>query len=175
MYATRPSSCFPPRPLAAATCIDESRAAFVAARDHYPTAVAGQLLPDAIYTLLPKDFPEDRLLVHEVANVPPGNPCNVQRFRRKPVAIRASLRRSPADPVCEFRLRFVARSLQAIRFQCRFAQTPAVCRRRREEMNVVSACRRMERLHIRIGDFAAQLTGADRTPFPQPFEWDIAW
>src|SRR5262245_56333295 len=98
MHTNRPISCFQPHPLAAATGIDESRDAFVGAREHNPTAVAGELLADAIDALLPKTLAEDRLLVHEVANVPPGNPCDVQRFRRKSVPIRPSVCRSPADP-----------------------------------------------------------------------------
>src|SRR5262245_36932992 len=72
MHTNRPSSCFQPHPLAAATGIDQCRDAFIVARDHYPTTVAGELLPDAIDTLLPKQLAEDRLLGHEVANVPPG-------------------------------------------------------------------------------------------------------
>src|SRR5262245_13621265 len=102
MHANRPGPCFQPHPLATATSVDESRDAFVAARNHHPTAVAGQLLLDTVETLLPKTLPEDRLLVHEMANVPPGNPGYVQRLRRKAISIRSSLRRSPAHPICEF-------------------------------------------------------------------------
>src|SRR5262245_25916895 len=102
MNANRPGPCFQPDPLATATSVYESRDAFVAARNHHPTAVAGQLLLDTVETLLPKPLPEDCLLVHKVANVPPGNSGNVQRLRRKPIPIRSSLGGSPAHPICEF-------------------------------------------------------------------------
>src|SRR5262245_64542947 len=102
MNANRLGPCFQPDSLATATSVYESRDAFVAARNHHPAAVAGQLLLDTVETLLPKRLPEDRLLIHEMANVPPGNPGNVQRLRRKAVPIHASLRRRPAYPICEF-------------------------------------------------------------------------
>src|SRR5262245_6090776 len=102
MNANRLGPCFQPHPLATATSVYESRDAFVAARNHNPTAIAGQLLLDTVETLLPKTLPEDRLLVHEMANVPPGNPGNIQRLWRKPIPMRSFLRRSPAHPICQF-------------------------------------------------------------------------
>src|SRR5262249_57113233 len=101
MHGNRPGPCFQPHPLATATSVYESRDAFVAARNHHPTAVAGQLLLDTIETLLTKPLPEDGPLVHEMTNVPPGNPGYIQRLRRKPIPIRSSLRRRPAHPICD--------------------------------------------------------------------------
>src|SRR5262245_4042772 len=99
MYTNRTRSSVQPHPLAATAGVDQRGDAFVRTRDHDPAAVAGQLPPDQIQALLPKAPAENRLLVDEVANVPSGNSCNVQRLRREAVPMRASVLRSPAHPV----------------------------------------------------------------------------
>src|SRR5262249_10057153 len=104
MYSNRTGSSFQPHPLAATASVDQRGRAFILARDHDPAAVAAKLAPDQIKALLPKAPAADRLLVHEVTNVPSGNSRNVQRLRGETVAMRASLLRGPTDPFGEFRL-----------------------------------------------------------------------
>src|SRR5262245_6915900 len=174
MYSNRTGSSFQPHSLAATAGVDQSVDTFVLARDHHPAAVAGKLPLDPIQTLLPKARAEDCLLVHEMPNIPSGNSRNLQGLWSKAVPMRASVSRSPAHPVGEFRLRIVPQSLEAVRFERRVGQTPAVLRPRGEEMKVVIAASRTKRLHVRSGDVAIRLTTANRAAFAQALERRIA-